>query len=52
MDINKAFVLSRMKSGGVKSEDLLNQDLAEELHKAVIRNIKKRKVHPFFIDNI
>ena len=42
----------RMKGGGVKSEDLLNQHLAEELHKAVIRNIKKRKVYPFFIDNI
>ena len=29
----------------VKSEIMLNQQLAEELHKPIIRNFKKRKVH-------
>ena len=31
----------------VKSEIMLNQQLAEELHKPIIRNFKKRKVHSF-----
>ena len=29
-----------------------NQQLAEELHKSVIRKFKKRKVHSTFNDNI
>ena len=29
-----------------------NQQLAEELHKSIIRNIEKRKVHAAFKDNI
>ena len=29
-----------------------NQQLAEELHKTIIRKFKKRKVHPTFKDNI
>ena len=29
-----------------------DQELAEELHKTVIRKIEKRKVHSNFIDNI
>ena len=29
----------------------LNQKLTEELHKPVIRKLKKRKVHSSFIDN-
>ena len=29
-----------------------NQQLAEELHKPIIRKFGKRKVHSFFIDNI
>ena len=29
-----------------------DQELAEELHKTVIRKIEKRKVHSHLIDNI
>ena len=29
-----------------------NKELAEELHKPIIRNFKKRKVQPSFIGNI
>ena len=29
-----------------------DQQLAEELHKPIIRKFKKRKVHSSFIDNI
>ena len=29
-----------------------NEQLAEELHKAIIRKFKKRKVHSTFKDNI
>ena len=39
-------------SGGVtKSEILSNQQLAEELHKSIIRKFEKQKVHASFIDN-
>ena len=31
---------------------LLNKELAEELHKLIIRKFTKRKVHSSFIDNI
>ena len=29
-----------------------NQELAEELHKVVIRKFEKRKIQSYFIDNI
>ena len=31
---------------------MLNQQLAEELHKSVVRKIEKRKIHSSFINNI
>ena len=37
---------------GVKSEDMSNQELAEELHKPIIRKFEKRKVYSSFKDNI
>ena len=36
----------------IKSENILNKELSEELHKTNIRKFKKRKVHASFIDNI
>ena len=36
----------------IKNENMSDQELAEELHKTVIRKIEKRKVHSHFIDNI
>ena len=38
--------------GTAKNEILLNIQLAEELHKPVIRQFEKRKVDSYFIDNI
>ena len=37
---------------GFKNEIKQNQQLAEELHKPIIRKFKKRKVHSAFKDNI
>ena len=40
-------------SGGiVKNENISNKVLAEELRKAIIKNFKKIKAQPPFIDNI
>ena len=40
-------------SGGTfKNESISNKELAEELHKPIIKKIKKRKVHSHFMDNI
>ena len=36
----------------VKNEISSNKELAEELHKPIIRKFNKRKVHSPFIDNI
>ena len=38
--------------GPVKNENMLDQWLAEELHKPVIGQIKQRKVYSSFINNI
>ena len=35
-----------------KNESISNKELAEELHKAIIKKFQKRKVHLSFIDNI
>ena len=37
---------------GTKNENILNSELAEELHKPIIKKFKKRKVHSSFIGNI
>ena len=43
----------RKTSGsGIKNENISDQQLAEELHKPIIRKFKKRKVHSTFMDNI
>ena len=39
-------------SGGIKSENMQNQELAEELHKPIIIKINKWKIHLAFIENI
>ena len=42
----------RKTSGGtVKNENISNKELAEELHKPIIRKFNKRKVQSPFIDN-
>ena len=42
----------KTSAGAVKSNVMLNQQLAEELQKPVTRKCEKRKVHSSFIDNI
>ena len=36
----------------VKSKIMSNKELAEELHKPIIRKFEKRKIYSSFIDNI
>ena len=36
----------------IKNENISNKELAEKLHKPIIRIFEKRKVHSPFIDNI
>ena len=44
---------SKKASGsGIKNENISNKELAEELHKPIIKKINKRNVHSPFIDNI
>ena len=38
--------------GAIKSKVMSNQELAEKLHKLIIRKFKKRKVYSSFEDNI
>ena len=46
------FVDRKTSGSGIKNENISNKELAEELHKPIIRKFKKRKVHSPFIDNI
>ena len=41
-----------LAGSGIKNENISNKQLAEELHKLIIRRFKKRKVHSPFVDNI
>ena len=46
------FFDEKTSGSGIKNENISNRELAEELHKAIIRKLNKRKVHSPFIDNI
>ena len=46
------FFDKKSPGGGIKNEDISNKELAEELHKPIIRKFNKRKGHSPFIDNI
>ena len=43
---------NKFAGSGIKNENISNKELAQELHKPVIRKFGKRKVHSPFIDNI
>ena len=43
---------NKFVAGAFKNENMSNQELAEELHKPIIRKFKKKKVQSPFIDNI
>ena len=52
-DKKSALLTDKSASGsGIKNENILNKELAEELHKPLIKKFKKRKVQTSFIDNI
>ena len=44
--------IKKTSGSGIRNENISNKELAEELHKLVIRKFKKRKVHAPFIDNV
>ena len=46
------FFDKKSKGSGIKNEIKENQQLANELHKPIIRKFKKRKVYSSFKDNI
>ena len=46
------FFDKKSKESGIKNEIKENQQLANELHKPIIRKFKKRKVYSSFRDNI
>ena len=46
------FFYKKTSGSGITNESISNKQLAEELHKPIIRKFNKRKVHSPFIDNI
>lgn len=42
----------KSKGGTIKSKNMLNQQLADELHNPIIRKCVKLRVYSFFKDNI
>ena len=44
------FFNKKRSGSGIKKVNILNKELAEELHKPIIRKFKKRKLHSPFID--
>ena len=45
------FFDEKSSGGDIKNENISNKELAEELHKPIIRKFKKRKIPTPFIDN-
>ena len=41
-----------MVKSSIKNENIFNKELAEELHKPIIRDFNKRKVHSRLLDNV
>ena len=46
------FFDKKTSGSGIKNKNIPNKELAEELHKPIIRNFNKGKVHSPSIDNI
>ena len=47
-----SLLIKKTSGSGIKNENISNTELAEELHKPIIKKFKQRKVHSPFIDNI
>ena len=50
--MTSATYAKKFAGGAVKNEDTTKQELAEELHKPIVRKFEKRKVYSPFIENI
>ena len=48
--VNNVFDKKKTSGSAIKNENMSDQQLAEELHKASIRTFNKRKVQSLFID--
>ena len=46
------FFDKKTSGSGVKNENIFNKELAEKLHRRIIKNLNKRKLHSAFIDVI
>ena len=46
------FINKKTSGSGIKDKNMLNKELAEELHKPTIRKFEKRKVNSPLTDNI
>ena len=42
----------KTSGGAIRNENISNKELAEELHKRILKKFKKIKLHSSFIDNI
>ena len=42
----------KTSGSNIKNKNILNKELAEELHKLLLGNLRRQKVHSLFIDNI
>ena len=45
------FCDKRTSDSGTKNKNISNKELAEELHKPIVRKLKKKQVHSPFLDN-
>ena len=43
---------NKFSGSGIINENISTKELPEELHKPIIRKLKKEKVHSPFIDNV
>ena len=50
LQCSKNFLIKKTSVCGIKN--IPNKELAEELHKPIIRKFNKIKVHSSFVDNI
>ena len=46
------FFDKKTSGSGVKNENIFNKELAEKLHRTIIKNLNKEKLHSAFIDVI
>ena len=50
--MTSAMRAKKFAGGAVKNENTTNQEIAEKLHKPIIRKFEKWKVYSPFIDNV